>query len=65
MILRIYFMVFFYDLPREIHHDTLSTFVLLMVGAVAQWLEHRTGDRGVLGLNPAGATSLRNFDNSV
>ena len=32
---------------------------------VAQWLERRTGDRGVLGSNPADSTSLRNFDNSV
>ena len=28
-------------------------------------VEHRTGDRGVLVLNPAGSTSLRNFGNSV
>ena len=28
-------------------------------------LEHRTGDRGVLGSNPAAATSLRNIGNSV
>ena len=28
-------------------------------------LEHCTGDRVVLGLNEAGATSLWNFDNSV
>ena len=28
-------------------------------------LEHRTGDRVVLGSNPAAATSLRNFGNSV
>ena len=35
------------------------------VYTVAQWLERRTGDRGVLGSNPAGATSLRNFGNSV
>ena len=34
-------------------------------GAVAQWLECRTGDRVVLGSNPAGGTSLRNFGNSV
>ena len=32
---------------------------------MAQWLESRTGDRGVLGSNPADSTSLRNFDNSV
>ena len=34
----------------------------------AQWLsglERRTGDRVILGSNPAGATSLRNFGNSV
>ena len=31
------------------------------VHAVAQWLEHRTGDRGVLSLNPGGGTSLRDF----
>ena len=33
-----------------------------------QWssgLEPRTGDRVVLGSNPAGATLLRNFGNSV
>ena len=33
-----------------------------------QWpsgLERRTGDRVVLGSNPAAATSLRNFGNSV
>ena len=28
---------------------------------VAQSLEHRTGDRGVLSLNPAGGTSVRDF----
>ena len=32
---------------------------------VAQWLERRTGDRGLLGSNPADSTSLRNFDNYV
>ena len=32
---------------------------------MAQSLERRTGDRGVLCLNPAGATLLRNFGNSV
>ena len=32
---------------------------------MSQWLEFRTGDREVLGSNPAGATSLRNFGNSV
>ena len=34
----------------------------------ARWpsrLEHRAGDRVVLGSNPAGATELRNFCNSV
>ena len=29
------------------------------------WLERRAGDRVVLGSNPAGGTSLRNFGNSV
>ena len=33
--------------------------------SVAQWLQFRTGDLGVLGSNPAGGTSLRNFGNSV
>ena len=28
-------------------------------------LEHRAGDRVVLGSNPAGGTSLRNYGNSV
>ena len=28
---------------------------------MAQWLERRTGDRVVLGLNSAGSTSLRNL----
>ena len=32
---------------------------------MAQWLVHRTGDRGVLVSNPAGGTSLRNFYNYV
>ena len=33
---------------------------------MAQWLEPRTGDRGVLKKsNPAAATSLRNFGKSV
>ena len=35
------------------------------MGRVAQWLELRTGDRVVLGSNPAGGTSLQNCDNSV
>ena len=35
------------------------------MGAVARWLERRTGDRVVLGSNSAGGTSLRNFCNSV
>ena len=30
---------------------------MLAVGTVAQWLERRTGDRGVLGSNPGTATS--------
>ena len=34
-------------------------------GAAGQWLECRTGDRGVVGSNPAGRISLRNFGNSV
>ena len=39
---------------------------MVMCGrAVAQWLECRTGDRGVLGSNRAGSTLLRNFGNSV
>ena len=33
-------------------------------GAVAQWLERKTGDQGVLGSNPADGTSLRYFRNS-
>ena len=35
---------------------------------MAQWLERRTGDRGIqgiLGSNPVAGTSLRNFGNSV
>ena len=32
---------------------------------MAQWLVHKSGDRGVLGSNPAGGTSLQNFGNSV
>ena len=32
---------------------------------VAQCLECRTGDRGVIGSNPASVTSLRNFGNPV
>ena len=39
--------------------------VLYIVELGAQWLEHRTGDRMVLGLNPAGGTSLQNFPSSV
>ena len=38
---------------------------ILAGGAVAQWLECRTGGRGVLGSNPAGDNSRRNFGNSV
>ena len=34
-----------------------------MWGAVAQWLESKTGDREVLGSNPL--AQLRNFGNSV
>ena len=34
-------------------------------GCIAQWLYRRTGDQVVLGLNPATATSLWNFGNSV
>ena len=36
-------------------------------GAVSEWVtrQRRNGDRVVLGLNPAGGTSLRNFGNSV
>ena len=34
-------------------------------GSCDSVVEHRTGDRGVLVLNPAGGTSLRNFGNSV
>ena len=30
-------------------------------GAVARWLERRTGNRGVLGFKPTGSTSLRHF----
>ena len=32
---------------------------------MAEWLRALTGDRVVLGSNPAAATSLRNFGNSV
>ena len=32
---------------------------------VAQWLERRTGDPGVLGSNPAGGTLLRSCGNFV
>ena len=39
--------------------------VITIGGAVAEWLERWTGDRVVLGSNPAAATSLRNFDNSI
>ena len=34
-------------------------------GTVAQWLERRTGDGGVLGSNPAGGTSLRNISMAI
>ena len=34
-------------------------------GCVAQWLYRRTGDRVILGLNPAAATSLWNFGTFV
>ena len=37
----------------------------IMGGAAVQWLERWTGDRVVLGSNPAGDTALRNFGNSV
>ena len=36
-----------------------------MWGPVAQRLESRTGNRGVLGSNPADGTLLRNFGNSI
>ena len=39
--------------------------IFLAGGAVAQWLECRTCDRGVLGWNPADNNSLRNLGNSV
>ena len=42
--------------------------LLLLFCREAQWpsgLEHWTGDRMLMGSNPAVATSLRNFGNSV
>ena len=41
------------------------TSYLSLSSAVAQWLKCRPGDRGVLGSNPAGGTSLLNFGNSI
>ena len=47
-------------------HCTYRIFINCQtVADVAQWLECRTSDRGVLGSNPAVGTSLRNFGNSV
>ena len=31
--------------------------ISIMLGAVAQWLERRTGNRGILGSNPGRAAS--------
>ena len=47
------------------HLTIVHMYMYTLGGAVAQWLERRTGNGGDLGSNPADSTSLRNISMSI
>ena len=57
--------VFIVSFVYTCFHCYHVSLVSVDAGGGAPWLELRTGNREVLGSNPAGSTFFRNFDNSV